>query len=212
MRIFEAPLAFLSRPKRRLSQTHRRLLKACLHLLIGGYVAIIFYLAATDQIAGDPVETLLEFSGINALNLLLITLCISPLARWLKYGELMNYRRLLGLYAFFYALLHVFTFVAFELLFNMTLLFQEIINRPYITIGMAALIILLCLAATSPMAMRKYMGKRWQHLHNLVYAATALALMHFSWSQKTLLQEPLWYWFIFIILMAPRGYRRFKKM
>ena len=197
-------LGYLTRPKPRLSRLQRGVIKTCLHFLITGYLAIVFYLAASDQIAGDPVEALLEFSGIGAVNLLIITLAVSPLARGLKFSELMNFRRLFGVYAFVYAAMHVLTFVAFELQFDMALVVAEIIKRPYITVGMAAFSILFALAVTSPMLVRKKMGRQWLRLHQFVYLGAALALLHFSWSQKTALQEPLLYWAAFVVLMWPR--------
>ena len=102
----------------------------------------LYYLAFVDQLGADPVESVIHFTGIGALNLLLITLCVSPLAKWLKKGYLLQTRRLLGLYAFTYALLHVLNFLAFEIQFDAVFFFSEVIERPYITVGMLAFLLL----------------------------------------------------------------------
>ncbi|MCU7553975.1 sulfoxide reductase heme-binding subunit YedZ [Alteromonas sp. ASW11-19] len=185
----------LSRPLR-LPATPRRLTKAGIHLLATGYLVALFYWGATDNLGADPVKALLHSTGTWAINLLLISLSISPLAKWLPFPDLMRFRRLVGLYSFTYAMVHFFSFCAFELQFDWTLIASEIVERPYITVGFAALLILSLLAATSTTPIQRRMGPAWQRLHNWVYAAALLALLHYTWSLKTVWEEPVFYWLI----------------
>ncbi len=188
----------------RITTPVRRSVKALLHLGASGFLAILFYLAATDQLGADPVDGLLHYTGIWTLIILFISLAVSPLAKHLPSSDMMRFRRMVGVYAFVFALCHFLTYALFELQLNMSLLGSEIIKRPYITVGMAALLILLALTATSPGKIRRKMGKRWQQLHNGIYLALLLGLLHFTWSQKTFWQEPVFYWLIGLALLALR--------
>lgn len=196
-------MKLLNKPLK-LSALQIRLTKTLLHLLILGWVIITFYQGVTDNLGADPVKALIHFSGIGALNLLLITLLISPAARYLPAPALMRFRRMLGIYVFVYAVIHLLTYISFELQFDWSLVVSEIIKRPYITVGMVALLLLTALTATSPNKVRQRLGKRWQPLHNSIYLVVFLALLHFSWSRKTGLQEPLIYWFIALLIVLPR--------
>jgi len=196
-------MKLLNKPLR-LSAWQISLSKTLLHLIILGWVIFTFYLGVTDNLGADPVKTLIHFTGIGALNLLLITLLISPAARYLPAPGLMRFRRMLGVYVFVYAVIHLLTYISFELQFDWSLVVGEIIKRPYITIGMVALLLLAALTITSPNKVRQRLGKRWQPLHNTIYLIVFLALLHFSWSRKTGLQEPLLYWVIALLILLPR--------
>ena len=196
-------MKLLNKPLR-LSARQITLGKSLLHLLILGWVIFTFYLGVTDNLGADPVKALIHFTGIGALNLLLITLLISPAARYLPAPGLMRFRRMLGVYVFVYAVIHLLTYISFELQFDWPLVVGEIIKRPYITIGMVALLLLAALTITSPNKVRQRLGKRWQPLHNFIYLVVFLALLHFSWSRKTGLQEPLIYWVIALLILLPR--------
>lgn len=193
----------LSRPAR-LTRPQILVGKTLIHLILLGLLAFQFQLGLTDQLGADPVQALLNFTGLNAIHLLLITLLVSPAAKHLPCADLMKYRRLLGLYVFVYALAHLATYILFELQLNWPLIGSEIIKRPYITVGFAALLILAALSVTSPNAIRRRMGRRWQKLHNLIYLCVPLALLHYSWSQKVVLAEPLIYWAIAILILILR--------
>lgn len=169
-----------------------------------------YYLAITDKLGGDPVEAILHFTGIGALNLLLLTLLVSPLTRLFKLAWLMKSRRLLGLYAFFYALCHVISFWAFEVQFDVNLFFSELFERPYITVGLTAFLILIPLAITSFKALQRKMGRSWQRLHNFVYLAVILVAIHFYWSVKSEIIEPSLYLLAVFILLAFR-YKKFHR-
>ena len=177
------------------------LLKVLFHL--SAFIPLVYlYLAAfNDQLGADPVEAVIHFTGIGAFNLLLITLSITPLAKTFKLGFLIQTRRLVGLYAFTYTLLHLLNFLAFEVQFNFMLFFSEIIERPYINVGLVAFVFLIALAITSINFIRKKMGKRWQILHNFNYLIVILVTIHFYWSVKSDVVEPIIYGAIVLFLL-----------
>jgi|TARA_B110000211_G_scaffold235022_1_gene308562 sulfoxide reductase heme-binding subunit YedZ len=180
------------------------LLKIAIHLLAFLPLFGLYFLAFTEQLGADPVEEVIHFTGIGAFNLLLLSLMISPMAKKFRQGYLVQTRRLIGLYSFTYACLHLLNFLAFEVQFDLKLFFNEILDRPYITVGMAALIILLSLAITSITALRRRMGQKWQKLHNWVYIAALLIALHFFWSVKSDIVEPMIYFTIALFLLALR--------
>jgi len=179
-------------------------LKFVIHLVSLLPLINLYYLAFTDNLGADPVEAVIHFTGIGAFNLLLLTLLVSPLAKKMKQGFIMNSRRLLGLYSFTYASCHVFNFFAFDLQFNLNLLLSEIIKRPYITIGMVAILLLTALAITSLNRIKRQMGKSWQKLHNYNYLIVLLVSTHFYWSVKSEIIEPIIYISVTLILLALR--------
>ncbi|MBN7824085.1 protein-methionine-sulfoxide reductase heme-binding subunit MsrQ [Bowmanella dokdonensis] len=183
------------------------LLKGLIHLLCLGWATLVYWRAASDQLGGDPVEAVLHFTGISAFNLLLLSLTMSPLAKMFKQGQFIRFRRLLGLYAFFYAFLHLASFILFELQLEWRMLLAEIIERPYITVGMAAWLILLALTLTSTQAAQRKMVRRWQSLHNWIYPAAALVALHYIWSVKSDIVQPLIYIAMLAILL---GFRKDK--
>jgi sulfoxide reductase heme-binding subunit YedZ len=196
-------MTLLKKPLR-LSNAHILWLKITIHVLCLGFVAEMLYLTITDSVSGDPVDALLHFTGMGSLKILLITLAISPAARLLKAVALIRTRRLLGLYAFFYAVLHLITFVLFELQLEWGLIVEEIIKRPFITVGFVAWLILLALTVTSTKGSQRRLGRKWQKLHNLVYLAAPLVVIHFYWSVKSEIVEPIIYAVILIILLSQR--------
>lgn len=181
-----------------------RLLKTGLHAVFMGYLLFLGWAAVTDNLGADPVKALIHGTGTSALNILLFTLLISPIAKHLPFPSLMQCRRLAGIYVFVYALIHLSSYVSFELQFDWALVASEIIERPYITVGFIALLDLFLLTITSPMWVRRRMKRTWQRLHNSIYLILLLVLIHFSWSRKTALQEPLLYWIIALLIMTPR--------
>ena len=156
-------------------------LKVIIHLSALLPLLNAYYLAITDQLGADPVEAIIHFTGIGAFNLLLITLSVSPLIKLTKQGYLLQTRRLLGLYAFLYALCHLVSFLAFEVQFSIGLFISEVIERPYITVGMIAFLLLIALAVTSVNILKRKMGKSWQQLHNFNYLIVILVAIHFYW-------------------------------
>lgn len=179
-------------------------IKVFIHGLCIGWASLVFNQAAYDQLGGDPVEALLHFTGISAFNLLLLCLCISPLAKLLRASPLMKFRRLLGLYAFAFASAHLLTYILFELQLEWYLLGSEIVKRPYITVGFLAWTILLLLALTSPKAAQHRLGRNWQKLHNWVYPAGGLVALHYIWSVKSDILQPTLYIGLLLILLIFR--------
>ncbi|REL30342.1 protein-methionine-sulfoxide reductase heme-binding subunit MsrQ [Thalassotalea euphylliae] len=164
--------------------------KTLVHLAAALPLLWLYYGAVNDTIGADPVERVIHFTGIGALNILLISLAITPLAKRFKKPVLLKFRRLLGLWVFTYALFHLLNFLFFELQFDWRLFVDEVIDRPYITVGMFAFAILLPLAVTSWSKIKRKMGKSWQQLHNWVYIAAVAIWVHFYWSIKSDIYEP----------------------
>lgn len=188
----------------RVKPTYIRLIRGLIHSAATIWLTLILYLGFAGQLPGDPVQYLLDFTGISALNLLLISLCISPLSEYLKFGQLIRIRKTLGVYAAIYALSHFGVFIAFELQFEWGLIFEEIVERPYITVGFVGLLILSALLATSFDKVKKRMGKTWGKLHNYVYLALMLIVLHFIWSIKADELAPLIYAGLSVILLSLR--------
>jgi sulfoxide reductase heme-binding subunit YedZ len=191
----------------RLKPKHLSWLKLIIHIGALGPLCLTYYQAFTDNLGGDPVSALLHFTGLGAFKLLLLSLLITPLAQVLKQGLLIHVRRLIGLYSFTYAFAHFASYILFDLQLDWSLLLDEIIKRPYITVGLIAWLILLALALTSTRKAKRALGKRWQSLHNWVYLAVILVSAHFLWSVKSAILEPLIYILISAILLL---YRRDK--
>jgi len=187
------------------------LLKVVIHLAAFLPLLNLYYLAFNDQLGADPVERVINFTGIGAFNLLLVTLSISPLAKKFKQGYLLQVRRLLGLYTFCYAFMHLLNFLAFDLQLAWSLFFNEVLERPYITIGMVAFLLLAALAVTSLNSLKRKMGKSWQQLHNVSYLIVILVSVHFYWSVKSEIISPLFYLLLTAILLAFR-YKKLKTL
>ena len=185
------------------------LIKVLIHLSALLPLLNLYFLAFEDKLGADPVEAVIHFTGIGALNLLLITLSITPVAKILKRGYLLQTRRVLGLYAYSYALFHVLNFLAFEVQFDGALFISEVIKRPYITVGMVAFLLLTALAITSLNKLKRKMGKSWQRLHNFSYLIILLVTIHFYWSVKSELMSPLFYLAITLFILLFR-YKKLK--
>ena len=166
-------------------------------------VAGAFGLAGAD-LGANPVEALIHETGIWGLNFLLITLAVTPLRRLTGLNWLIRFRRMLGLYAFFYAALHFVAYAVIDQRLDIGAIVEDIVERPYITIGIAALLGLLPLAATSTRGMVRRLGKRWQRLHRLIYPIAILGVWHFYWQTKQDILEPLVYSGILLVLLLLR--------
>jgi sulfoxide reductase heme-binding subunit YedZ len=156
------------------------------------------------DLGADPVKRLIHACGTTALNLLLITLAVTPLRQITGMNHLVRVRRMLGLFAFFYVLAHFTVYAWLDQGLDIHGIGADIVKRPYITIGMLALLLLIPLAITSTNAMMRRLGRRWQKLHRLVYAITLLGVWHFYWQVKKDVREPLLYFGIFLVLMGWR--------
>ncbi len=156
------------------------------------------------SLGADPVKKLEHECGKTALNLLMITLSVTPVRSLTGLPQLLRLRRMLGLFAFFYAVVHFTIYLVLDLELNFRMLGADIAKRPYITIGFTALVLLLPLALTSTNGMMRRLGARWQRLHRLIYPIAALAVWHFYWQVKRDVREPLLYLGILALLL---GYR-----
>jgi sulfoxide reductase heme-binding subunit YedZ len=156
------------------------------------------------SLGADPVKELEHECGKTALNLLLLTLAVTPVRELTSQPQLLRLRRMLGLFAFFYVVLHFTIYLVLDLELNFATLGADIAKRPYITIGFTALLLLIPLAVTSTNGMMRRLGRRWQTLHRLVYLIAVLGVWHFYWQVKRDVREPLLYAGILAILL---GYR-----
>lgn len=139
----------------------------------------------------NPIQELTQRTGYSAIILLTLSLVCTPLSVLSGWKRALTLRRPLGLYGFLYVALHVLVFVALDFGLNLSLIVQEIAEKRYILIGMAALLLLTPLAATSTKGWQRRLGRRWKQLHRLVYLAVPLALVHYAWAQKTDIRQPL---------------------
>ena len=166
--------------------------------------AALVWDALRDELGADPVAQLEHRSGDWALRLLLATLAITPLRRLTRRNEWLHYRRMFGMFAFFYACVHLMIYVAIDLGGYWPQLLRDIAKRPYMTVGFSAWLLLVPLALTSTRTMMRRLGRRWQQLHRAIYVAALLACLHFLWLVKADQREPLVYLSIFAGLMLLR--------
>lgn len=164
------------------------------------------------SLGANPVEQILNVCGKTGLNLLMLTLCITPIRRSTGINRLVSFRRLLGLFAFFYLALHFSTYALLDLglLYApgqaLGTLLVDIAERPYITVGFTALVLLIPLAVTSTRGMQRRLGRNWAKLHRLVYVVAVLGVVHYYWQVKSDLDfaEPLLYAFLLAVLLGVR--------
>lgn len=161
----------------------------------------------TGWLGVNPIEKLTRVTGLTTLILLLVTLAVSPARRLTGWNPLIKLRRPLGLFAFFYAFLHFSIWMGLDLGFRLDWVWEDIVERPYITVGFSAFLLLIPLAATSTTGWIRRLGRRWAVLHRLAYVATGLGLIHFYWLVKADVRLPLLLIGIFAVLMAARVQR-----
>jgi len=164
--------------------------------------------ADIDALGADPVAAIEHELGVWALRLLLLTLAVTPLRQLLGQPGLLRFRRLLGLWTFAYASLHFAAWLVLDLRGWWNQVFAEIAERPYITVGFAAWLLLVPLAITSTRGWMRRLGRNWGRLHRLVYAVALLAVLHFWWVVKSDIREPLLYAVILALLLGWRILRR----
>ncbi|AVP96259.1 sulfoxide reductase heme-binding subunit YedZ [Ahniella affigens] len=160
--------------------------------------------ALQNTLGADPVKALTHATGLWALRFLLLSLAMTPFRLWTGWTGFIRYRRMLGLYAFFYACLHLLVYLVLDLGTYWADLLTDIQKRPYMTVGFGAWLIMLPLAITSTRGMIRRMGRHWQRLHRLVYVAGILAALHFLWLVKADLREPGIYAGILAVLLLAR--------
>jgi len=157
------------------------------------------------ELTANPVEFYQHQTGDWTLRFLVFTLCITPLRRIFNLPELIRFRRMLGLFAFFYVSLHFLTYLGPDQSFSFSGMLKDVAKRPFITVGFAAFLLLIPLALTSTAGwIRRLGGKRWQMLHRAVYASAVLGVIHYYWLVKSDIRKPLFYGALVAILLAWR--------
>jgi sulfoxide reductase heme-binding subunit YedZ len=167
-------------------------------------VGWLTFTVLTGRAGPNPAEEIILTTGIWALRFLLITLAITPLRRLTSWNGLIRYRRMLGLFAFFYACVHLFGYVLFDRLFHIGEILTDVADRPFITAGMTALALMIPLAVTSTKGWIRRLGRRWQTLHRIVYFSAAAACLHFVWKVKVVVGEPVYCAAILAVLLGFR--------
>ena len=182
----------------------KRWIKVPVFILALVPVALLVRGALTGNLGVNPAETVQLTTGRWALKFLLLSLAITPVRRLTGWNILIQYRRMLGLFAFFYVTLHFTAYWAFDLGFAFGAMVADVVKRPFITMGFAAFLLLIPLALTSTKGWIRRLGKRWARLHRLVYVAAIFAIVHFAWKVKVFTGDPVIY---AAILTALLGFR-----
>lgn len=188
-------------------QPTRRFLTLGKSLIFGASLlplAWLFWLGWEGELGVNPVETLSHRTGDWSLRFLLLTLAVTPLRRLSGWNWLQKFRRMLGLFTFFYVCLHFSVYLIFDQFFDWQAIVADVAKRPYITVGFAGFLLLIPLAATSTSGMMKRLGRNWQRLHRLVYPIGVLGVLHYLWLVKADITEPLLYGGMLAVLL---GYR-----
>lgn len=163
--------------------------------------------AYRQRLGANPVEFFLRTTGILTLVFLLITLSVTPLRKYFGWNQLIKFRRMLGLFAFFYGFLHLITYSIFDKSFDIPAIFTDVWNRPFIAVGMFAFFLLIPLAVTSTNGMiKRFGGKNWARLHKLTYLIAILGVIHFWMIVKSDLTYPLLFGLVLVILLGYRVY------
>ena len=169
-------------------------------------IGVVGWRALHNDLTANPIEYITHATGDWALRFLVITLAITPLRKILGLPELVRFRRMLGLFAFFYACLHFSTYIVLDKFFDMSEIWKDVLKRRFITAGFAAFLLLMPLAVTSTAGwIRRLGGKRWQSLHRLIYAGAILAVIHYYWLVKSAVIRPLTYGAIVAALLLFRA-------
>jgi len=173
-------------------------IKAALFTLFLAPFAHLVWGVAYDALGANPVEAVTHSTGWWTLFMLCATLAVTPLRRATGANWLLKLRRMLGLYAFFYAALHFITYIWLDQWFDLTAIAADVLKRPYITVGFTAFLLLVPLAATSTNSMQRRLGRSWQRVHRFIYLIAVFGVLHFWWLVKRDITEPA----IFALVLA----------
>lgn len=179
-------------------------LKPFIFLLCLVPFAQLAYNAYIGDLGVNPIDFITRFTGSWALIFLIGTLAVTPARRLTGWNDLIKLRRMLGLFAFAYALTHFATYLVLDHFFDWRAIGKDIVKRPYVTAGFTAFVIMLPLALTSTAGMIRRLGKRWQKLHRLIYVAAAAGVIHFYWLVKADIRRPAQYGFVLALLLVYR--------
>jgi sulfoxide reductase heme-binding subunit YedZ len=168
-------------------------------------LGVLIWRALTGNLGANPVEFIQHATGDWTLRFLVFTLSITPFRKLLKLPDLIRFRRMLGLFAFFYACLHFLTYLGPDQSFNLAAMWKDVAKRPFITVGFAAFVLLIPLALTSTAGwIRRLGGRRWQMLHRLIYISAICGVIHYYWLVKSAVLRPLLYGAIVAVLLLWR--------
>jgi sulfoxide reductase heme-binding subunit YedZ len=178
-----------------------------------GLLPLGFLLLRAFEISGfglgaNPIEELLHQLGRWGLKFLLLTLAVTPLRRLSGWNWLLRFRRMLGLFSFFYILMHFTVYAVLDQGLDLNAIIEDVIERPYITLGMTGLLLLIPLAVTSTKGMMRRLGKRWQKLHRLVYVIAVVGVWHFYWQVKLDTLDATFYAVILLVLLGSRFFKK----
>jgi sulfoxide reductase heme-binding subunit YedZ len=186
----------------------RRVSKIVVFLFCVAPIGWLLAAAVTDNLSANPIKDITEATGVWTLRFLLVTLCVTPIRKFTKWADIIRYRRMLGLFAFFYGFLHFLTYAWLDQFFSVPDIIQDVYKRPFITAGFLGFLMMVPLAITST---KKWIvrlgGKRWQLLHRLTYVSAITGVIHYLWLVKADTQRPLTYG---LLLTALLGYRLLK--
>ena len=191
---------------RNLTAAHSKRVKLVIFLLALLPLLRLIERGVHDNLSANPLEFITRATGDWAMYFLCLTLLITPLRRLTQMNWLLRLRRLLGLYVFFYAVLHFLCFLWFDHFFDLEEIGKDILKRPFIAVGFTALVLLVPLVVTSTDRMMRQLGRWWGRLHRLIYVVALLAVLHFWWmkSGKNNLQEPVIIALVMILLLGSR--------
>ena len=192
---------------KRLSEPAIARLKGLIFLLALWPLAKLIVLGYQDHLGANPIEKILRNTGFWTLTFLSLTMAVTPLRQLTQRVWLGRFRRMLGLFAFFYGVLHFSTYLVLDQFFDWANIVKDISKRPYITVGFSALVLMTPLALTSTDAMLKRLGgRRWRQLHRLVYLITAAGVAHFWWLVKKDISQPVIFAVLLMISLAIRAF------
>ena len=181
-----------------------KVLKTLVFVLALVPAAWLAYRTYTNDLGVNPAETLQLETGEWAFKFLLLTLAVTPVRRLTGWNRVIQYRRMLGLFAFFYASLHFLTYIVLDKYFAFGEMIADVAKRPFITAGFVAFVAMLPLAVTSTKGWIRRLGRRWQVLHRLIYVSAVAAAVHFIWKVKVAIGEPVYYAAIVAVLLGFR--------
>jgi sulfoxide reductase heme-binding subunit YedZ len=169
-------------------------------------LAYLGWLTWKNDLGANPIERVEHFTGDWALRLIIATLAITPLRKLLGLPDLIRFRRMIGLFAFFYACLHFSAYVGLDQFFDFSAIWKDIVKRPYITAGFSGFVLMIPLAVTSTAGwIRRLGGKRWQKLHRWIYLTAIAGVIHYYWLVKSDIRLPVFYGFLVVIELASRA-------
>lgn len=184
-----------------------RFLKPLVFVAALGPVGYLVYGVLADTLGANPVDAITDETGTWTLRFLVLTLLVTPLRKWTGWNVLIRFRRMLGLFAFFYGTLHFLTYIWLDQFFALDEVAADIVKRPFITVGFTAFVLMIPLAITSTAGwIRRLGGKRWNLLHKLIYLSAICGVIHYWWLVKADITRPARYAVIVAILLAARAW------